>query len=100
MKNLLIIFILLPLFTQGQEYIIDPGFNDLEDRYRAEVDDLLYEPLHNTVIVVGWFPWGWPIWVPAIDKISVNGVPDEDWDSEDLENVDYVTRIHRVSDGY
>ena len=100
MKNLLIIFILLPLFTQGQEYIIDPEFNDLEDRYRAEVDDLLYEPLDNTVMVVGWFPWGWPVWVPAIDKMSVNGVPDEDWDSEDLENVDYVTRIHRVSDGY
>mgnify|MGYP006282752601 CR=1 FL=1 len=100
MKNLLRILILLPLFAQGQEHIIDPDFNDLEDRYKAEVNDLFYEPLDNTVLVVGWFPFGSPVSVPSIDKISVNGIPDEDWDPQGIVNLDNLRSIHRVSDGY
>lgn len=104
MRNLIVIVLLiLPAILCGQDYIVDPNWIDLGDRYNRMVRFIYYESYDDTYMIAGEFDDGNEE-VPCVNKIDQNGENIPSWQPEAFESGCPVSGISsnffRVSNGY
>lgn len=71
------ILLSLPAWCQ-QQYIVDPEFSDLGNRYYSRIIGIEYEPSLNTYMLAGDFAGGNPS-IPCLNRVSETGENDWMW---------------------
>ncbi|MGB6036840.1 MAG: T9SS type A sorting domain-containing protein [Cryomorphaceae bacterium] len=91
MKLILTILItaILPSTFWGQDYIVDPDFEDLGISYYRRVLGIEFEPETNTYMVAGTFAGGTP-YIPCLNRINEYGQDSWTWMADEFENCDGV----------
>ena len=94
-------FLLLTFFCEGQQqFIVDPEFADLGNRYFSRVMGIEYEPETDTYMVAGTFAGGEPF-TPCLNRINHLGEEDISWNPENPGScTGVVNNFFRVPNGY
>jgi hypothetical protein len=97
---ILIVTLILSPICWGQDYIVDPDFADLGNRYFSRVMGIEYESETNTYMVAGTFAGGEPF-TPCLNRINELGEDDFFWNPENPESCSGVlNNFFRVPNGY
>jgi hypothetical protein len=78
----------LPAWCQEQ-YIVDPEFSDLGNRFYQRVIGIVYEPSLDTYMLAGTFAGGNPN-VPCLNRVTDNGESHFSWNPNFLNTCDGV----------
>jgi hypothetical protein len=82
--------VILPPILWGQDYIVDPDFADLGNRYYSRVLGIEYEPETDTYMAAGTFAGGSPF-TPCLNRINHLGEDDFFWNPDpDIVNCDGI----------
>jgi hypothetical protein len=102
-KLVIILSLILPASLCGQDYIIDPNYIDLGDRYNRMVRFIYYESYDDTFMIVGVFDQGSQEAL-CVNKIDHTGADVPSWQPEVFEdgcpNGGISDNFFRVSNGY
>lgn len=101
-KLLIILLLILPASLCGQDYIVDPDYIDLGDRYNRMVRFIYYESYDNTFMIAGEFDDG-DDEALCLNKTDHTGADVLSWQPEFIEGGcadSGISTFVRASNGY